>query len=247
MREALSAEGFPKKVKIKDLHQLNEVLNTQGLAGRGRGESKKAQRGRGAGLEALGTTAPSPWRVNVVSPAAFLGETSQKTARTDEKREKPATCPNHKDLQKHMQAKHGMLLGCVAHKFLFFFNGLGAASPHRFPPHPWDTAFPPRTRVCQRLAEQLAAQAVRGGALAEELHSKHISWKMMIPTWSRAPGGAPTQTLQPCSVASARAARDAEVLVAPCRSRMSPGEGLVRGKSGLGGSFEVTSAENEHF
>lgn len=158
VKEAPSTAGFPKKAKTEDLHQLSEVLTTWSRAGRGRGESKKPQRGRGAGLEALGTAAPSPWRVSVISPAAFLGETSQRPARKAERREKPSTCPDHGDLRKHVQTKHGMLRpGCVSHNFLFVFNGLGDASPRRFPPRPWDTAFPRRTRVCQLLAEQLAA------------------------------------------------------------------------------------------
>lgn len=62
-------------------------------------------------------------------------------------------------------------------------------------PHLWDVVFSPKPRVCQLLAEQLAAQAIRGGSLAGELHSKHISWKMMIPTWSQTAGEAPTHAL----------------------------------------------------
>lgn len=71
VREAPSAEGFPKKVKIKDLHQLNEVLNTWAVLAGGEGKAKRPKGGRGAGLEALGTTAPSPWRVSVVSQQQF--------------------------------------------------------------------------------------------------------------------------------------------------------------------------------
>lgn len=49
VREAPSAEGFPKKVKIKGLHRLNEVLNTWAVLAGGEGKAKRPKGAEGQG------------------------------------------------------------------------------------------------------------------------------------------------------------------------------------------------------
>lgn len=90
VREALSAEGFPKKVKIKDLHQLNEVLNTQGLAGRGRGESKKAQRGQRGRAGSPGNHSTQPLESQRCFPSCIFRRNIPKNSK--DRREKGETC-----------------------------------------------------------------------------------------------------------------------------------------------------------